>query len=197
MDRLIDPIRRALESKDIDALAELYAEQAVLEELSHLLGLEEAIDLIGHDIGQDHRVRVEVAGDQRAVSLVHQIALAAGLGCQVQKQEQSCDDGDLCTHGDMCKQGICTPGWAVSCTQQSCMETAECDRNTGLCSGDFKKDGAVCSLVEAADGWCDSGQCFPQTCSNGQQDKNEYDVDCGGVCRPCEVPLERPTNPLP
>lgn len=36
MDRLIDPIRRALESKDIDAFAELYAEQAVLEELSHL-----------------------------------------------------------------------------------------------------------------------------------------------------------------
>ncbi len=108
-----------------------------------------------------------------------------------------CEDGDLCTRGDMCKQGVCTAGWSLSCSQQTCMETAECVPATGLCSGDFKKDGAVCSLVEAADGWCDSGQCFPLTCWNGYQDKNELDADCGGVCRPCKVSLDRPTNPVP
>ena len=35
-DRLIDTIREALQNKDIEAFADLYTEQAVLEELSHL-----------------------------------------------------------------------------------------------------------------------------------------------------------------
>lgn len=56
-----------------------------------------------------------------------------------------------------------TDDWvdAVVCARQSCATASQC-----------------CSLA------CTMGTCVP-SCSNGIQDGNETDIDCGGSCSPC------------
>lgn len=99
----------------------------------------------------------------------------------------ACEDGDLCTYGDRCEAGACVSGYKQTCPGDQCREEGVCDASTGQCLHVNLPDGGYCSLVSLAeDGLCASGQCVPDHCFDGVQDKEEEGVDCGGHCARCE-----------
>jgi cysteine-rich repeat protein len=73
----------------------------------------------------------------------------------------ACEDGDACTVGDSCQEGICTPGVPINCndgnpcTDESCDAALGCNytNNQAPCS-----DGNVCTLGDVCQmGLCQSG----------------------------------------
>ncbi len=65
-----------------------------------------------------------------------------------------CDDGNACTVGDSCRDGVCR-GDLASCPQVECRATTSCDAKQGLCvPGAPLPDGTKCST-----GTCKSGEC--------------------------------------
>ena len=81
----------------------------------------------------------------------------------------TCTDGDGCTVGDACKSGVCLPGKATTCDDDSTCTTDSCDKKTGACvfaavkDGSECADGDKCTLSDAcAGGKCASGA--PRLC---------------------------------
>jgi len=75
-----------------------------------------------------------------------------------------CDDGNLCTAGDVCSKGACQPGAPVICPDDANPCTYDvCDPATGTCKHPTKPDETPCSNgagCEADSGdLCRSGQC--------------------------------------
>ncbi len=75
----------------------------------------------------------------------------------------ACDDGDLCTEGDRCDQGVCRAGWSKQCARGDvCNEASACDPATGACVAGAPKpigtacdDGNACTLND----YCLQGDC--------------------------------------
>lgn len=74
-----------------------------------------------------------------------------------------CEDGDLCTHDDMCLQGVCQPGVTSDCAAlDGPCQLGFCNPNTGNCGVEFIaegmpcEDGFACTVGEM----CKQGQCF-------------------------------------
>jgi len=90
-----------------------------------------------------------------------------------------CNDGDACTTVDICQNGVCVGGAAVSCPGDTgCKGGLACDSKTGQCTiptppkkvGDPCDDGLMCTSSEACDivGNCQgkSLACTPGECQS-------------------------------
>ena len=76
-----------------------------------------------------------------------------------------CNDGNACTAGDTCQDGVCTGGTALSCTSASPCTVARCDPVSGCVSalvapGVACGDGDPCNGNDVCDG---AGNCVPGT----------------------------------
>ena len=116
------------------------------------------------------------------------------VGCvHVPLQEAPCDDGDVCTVGDSCRQGVCVGATPRNCddgnpcTADACHPNVGCaHRLTENCAGlhdercndmfDNDQDG----LVDMDDPDCAAVPCcpIPEDCSNGMDDDGDGLVDC-------------------
>ena len=86
------------------------------------------------------------------------------------KDGVGCDDGDLCTAGEVCAQGVCEAGETVTCEPPAggCA-TAACDPTTGTCVDTFADAGAACD---------DGDPCTDFDACDGAG-------ACGGVAKDC------------
>jgi hypothetical protein len=124
--------------------------------------------------------------------------------------ETACDDGDRCTQGDTCQNGVCTAGTSAVCTPlDGCHVAGVCDPATGLCSNPDARDGAICNdgnpntvgdhcqggvchgtkrFCPPSDPGCDAGyECVNQTCF---QVVAFPCIACdNGVCNTCDNSL--------
>ena len=98
-------------------------------------------------------------------------------GCMFQVIEIACSDGDACTVGDMCIQGVCTPGPALNCddgnvcTADACEpdgmcvhapNQAPCDDANACTTGDHCSGGAC--VVEGMKNCDDENPCTNDSC---------------------------------
>ena len=92
-----------------------------------------------------------------------------------------CDDGDNCTHSDMCVNGQCI-GTPIDCNDGNICTTNECDPQTGECvivnNELYCDDGDICTTHDV----CVNGTCLgePMDCDDG--DPCTEDVCVNGNC---------------
>ena len=142
-------------------------------------------------------VKCDVGGDT-VCSATSCDPVAAKCVAVSAKDGKACDaDGTLCTVGDACAAGKCSPGDALDCddknvcTADSCNATKGCSNipNTAACDA----DGSKCTVNDV----CNNGTCIAgakKTCQDGDActtDKcdagsgacsNPIIVGCGGNC---------------
>ncbi len=85
-----------------------------------------------------------------------------------------CDDGDMCTVGEACKDGKCTAGMALKCTGGACVDSV-CDKAKGCVDTPNTKpcdDGNKCTEGDA----CSGGKCAGGA-AKSCDDKNACTVD--------------------
>ena len=94
----------------------------------------------------------------------------------------ACDDGNLCTVGDACRSGACSPGSAKDCAAAgSACTIGYCDVETGSCATRPAPNGASCDDGDA----CTVGdKCSDGVCTTGgPKDCSAFDSACTvGVC---------------
>ncbi len=98
------------------------------------------------------------------------------LGCQFTPNTSPCDDGDLCTLGDVCSQGECVPGLALDCddsnpcTKDSCNPLVGCKHTN---NSDPCDDKDPCTLTDK----CVGGACVgtgAMGCDDGNPCTTDY-----------------------
>ena len=106
-----------------------------------------------------------------------------------------CPDGDNCLIGADCIDKVC--GTSLTCSAPTCMDGVQNGNETGTdCGGGSYMGAAACPPCTNGQkckvpGDCSSLNCFNDTCtaatcSDGIQDGEETDVDCGGPnCMSC------------
>ena len=84
-----------------------------------------------------------------------------------------CEDGNLCTVGDQCEEGVCEPGSEPSCDDGDVCTQDQCDPDNG------------CANVALSDTPCDDGNSCTEDdfCLNGQCQSGET-MDCDDE-KPC------------
>ena len=99
----------------------------------------------------------------------------------------SCEDGALCTQGDACKDGACTPGKAISCDDGNPCTKDACNPATGKCAsvdddGKLCSDGNPCTDSDACQtGKCLSGKIICQCQSTADCATKEDGDACNGL----------------
>jgi hypothetical protein len=71
----------------------------------------------------------------------------------------SCHDGNFCTIGDTCQDGVCTPGAPANCNDGNLCTDDSCDADTGCLStpnSAICNDGNVCTTADI----CTTGECL-------------------------------------
>lgn len=143
-----------------------------------------------------------------------QISDCSGMDCIAVNKDNGtpCEDGDKCTIGDTCQDGMCNPGNSVecddnnSCTDDSCEPATGCvfDKlNGGECAdGDActERDRCVDGECIGQDVECDAIDCFEATSCDSLTGICAYSplddgAECkGGSCEGsvCVVPEEPP-----
>jgi hypothetical protein len=73
----------------------------------------------------------------------------------------ACNDGNPCTTGDVCAQGLCTPGQLKTCPPGGICTVGACNPNSGQCFVATAGDGTPCSdgLACTSGDHCQGGQC--------------------------------------
>ncbi len=73
----------------------------------------------------------------------------------------ACDDGNACTHDDVCRSGACGGVHVVCAAADQCHDAGTCDPATGMCSSPARPDGSTCDDGDACthDDACQSGAC--------------------------------------
>ena len=121
-----------------------------------------------------------------------------GQGCVFEPNEESCDDGNICTLGDQCQEGVCGAGSTESCddgnpcTDDLCHPLDGCvyENNTAPCN-----DANICTISDSCeDGVCvsgpplncdDSTPCTTDACQPEKgcyYDYNEEPCEDGNIC---------------
>jgi hypothetical protein len=81
--------------------------------------------------------------------------------------------------GADCATGVCSGRYVCSEGKVTCNgnqpEVEICDNKDNNCDGKI-------------DEGCYVGSSIISSCENGMKDDNEQQVDCGGICKPCEQP---------
>ena len=93
-------------------------------------------------------------------------------GCQNLSNSLPCDDGDVCTIGDLCADGECEHGPAMDCDDGNVCTDDICDPATGCV---HVPNNAACDDLNAC---TDDGQCAGGICIPGKA----VDCDDGSVC---------------
>lgn len=88
-----------------------------------------------------------------------EVGCDAGSGkCTFKAKDGACDDSDPCTSGDLCKDGVCTPGAPKACDDKNPCTKDSCDAK-GVClytpTTDACDDGDPCTGGDA----CAKGVC--------------------------------------
>ena len=122
-------------------------------------------------------------------------ALAAGCHALLDIDDIEFGDGAGGGSGTPCTTADDCPGSDGQCGQRSCTNSTCAIAAEPAGTACSEGGGAVCdgqgSCVECVvDGDCGAGicqqnACVSQTCTNGSQDGDESDLDCGGSCAPC------------
>ncbi len=83
----------------------------------------------------------------------------AASGCQHVTHSLPCDDGNLCSLGDVCSEGECIAGSPLDCDDQNPCTLDNCDPLQGCVykslTGEACDDGDACTVA----GHCTAGQC--------------------------------------
>ena len=83
-------------------------------------------------------------------------------GCASVANTLPCDDGNICTAGDVCGGGACVPGKALPCADGNSCTDDGCDKGAGcvfLANAVTCSDGNVCSAGDAcSEGVCAAGK---------------------------------------
>ena len=92
--------------------------------------------------------------------------------CEHANQTGGCEDGNLCTSGDVCKSGVCVGGAAKVCADDDPCTAQACAPATGACVATALPDGTTCDDgdVCAAGAACAAGVCKAlgvQGCDDG------------------------------
>ncbi len=87
-----------------------------------------------------------------------------------------CEDGDLCTTGEVCRGGVCGGGGAVVCDDENACTVDACDPAVG-CAPVPVEERAPCPGGVCSDGACCAPDCDGRECG---------DDGCGGTCGACE-----------
>ena len=117
-------------------------------------------------------------------------------GCLWIKTTKLCDDGDPCSTGDICANGVCQKGDGAKCDDKNGCTADACDPKTGVCSnlplgstvtcddGDPRTLGDVCGGGACKSGkvnTCDDGDgCTSDSCSPTSGCKHTF--SSGGTC---------------
>lgn len=116
----------------------------------------------------------------------------AGVGCMFVAVGGGCDDGNACTTGDICQDGVCVGGPPPQCPAGVCYTTL-CSQSSGCVSvwGSWAcDDGDLCTVGDK----CDQGKCVPGvpvTCD----DNNPCTADdCDAVAGCVSTFLEGPCD---
>jgi hypothetical protein len=103
-----------------------------------------------------------------------------------------CDLGTGCDQHYDCKSGSCMNGM---CSVPTCDDGLQNDGETGIdCGGDSDQcsacpDGQGCAFPkDCVSQVCWYGECQVPTCTDGVQNADETNIDCGGPCPPCVQP---------
>ncbi len=109
-----------------------------------------------------------------------------------------CDDGNACTHDDVCGAAGACDGVPAVCTDDNPCTDNGCDSKTGcvaLANAATCDDGNSCSLTEA----CKSGACLPltwNTCDDGNPcTSDQCDAVLGCVHAPTSGPCQFDADP--
>lgn len=110
---------------------------------------------------------------------------------------RTCDDGDLCTHGDRCGLGVCS-GTVIMCVSSACVarscngtatctETVAlggtaCDDDTNACTNDVCR-GSTCAHEARANGSAVTG--FTRCCGGRAVNTSTDRAHCGGCGLAC------------
>ena len=91
-------------------------------------------------------------------------------------EDLACEDGDACTIGNRCTDGVCTPGTALTCADNNPCTDDSCKPETGCAFTDNEascSDGNICTTQDlCADGQCIGGpplSCDDENACNGQE----------------------------
>ncbi|MFP4111398.1 MAG: hypothetical protein ACLFUO_00195 [Candidatus Woesearchaeota archaeon] len=117
-----------------------------------------------------------------------------GNTCKSYPHFQRCASGESCKVNTDCENYNCVDG--ISCAEEvpdTCsnevIDGLETDVDCGGEECGACPDGLNCSVD--SDCWseiCDpvTGNCIEESCSNGELNSGESDIDCGGPCKNCE-----------
>ena len=108
---------------------------------------------------------------------------AAGQGCVSLPNTAACDDGQVCTEGDVCQGGSCAAK-AKTCDDNLNCTFDACDEKTGVCShkADDAKcdDGSACTTDSCGSKGCEYGPNAAGQCDDG--DACTANACKGGTC---------------
>ena len=111
-------------------------------------------------------------------------------GCGYELNQAECDDADACTAGDSCLDGVCQPGGALDCDDDSPCTEDSCQSDIGCVYVNLDgncDDGDACTSDDA----CVAGLCVGQAvdCDDGSScTLDSCDVDAGcqhALVEPC------------
>ncbi len=89
-----------------------------------------------------------------------------------------CDDGDACTTGDQCLDGVCAHKNETECVSTTCTP-ASCDPQTGECVEKPLQDGSAC---ETDGNPCTVDQCIDGKCDHDEELPNWAKCDDESAC---------------
>ena len=123
-----------------------------------------------------------------------------GVGCTHNNNVAFCNDGDLCTVLDICKEGDCVGGQQLQCNDDNPCTDNGCDPALGCTivhNQDICDDGVGCTINDQCqDGLCKGasceevnqtcwqGQCVDHYCGDGACDADENTGNCAADCQP-------------
>jgi hypothetical protein len=104
----------------------------------------------------------------------------------------ACDDGDVCTRLDLCREGSCIGTDAVACAAlDQCHDAGTCDPATGECSDPPAADGTAC---DDGDPCTDADACVAGVCAGAPVLCAALDpCHAPGVCDPATGACSNPT----
>ena len=107
----------------------------------------------------------------------------------------TCNDNSLCTSGETCQTGVCTPATTITCAApDQCHDPGTCVAGTGVCSYPNKADNTNCNDSNACtqQDSCQAGVCTganPVVCTASDQCHNAgtCDTTSGVCCNPAKA----------
>lgn len=116
----------------------------------------------------------------------------AVIGCVHKNNVVSCDDGSLCTTGDVCRNGVCV-GTLLTCVSPDQCHQGTCNQSSGQCEYAARPNGAPCfdgDTCTTSDRCDAAGQCMggpPVVCTAA--DRCHMAGLCDSATGGCSNPL--------